>query len=347
VSEPAGGPTWYVYLVRCGDGSLYTGVSTAPERRLAAHAQGRGARYTRGRGPLTLAYVEAQAGRAAALRREREVKAWSHARKEALVAGKQRVQPGSEPGRKDGRSSPEGILYLCPTPVGNLEDITRRAERVLAEVDLVLAEDTRRSSVLLRHLGVHPPVLSFHDGNERQRLPRVLGELAAGKRVALISDAGSPLLSDPGYPLVREAIARGFRVEALPGPTALVPALTASGLPPHPFRFVGFLPRTKARRVRLFEEVRSDAATLVAYEAPHRIRAALQDALAVLGDRRACVAREISKVHETYHRGRLSEILYQLPERPVGEMVLVVAGARDEGAPDPTGGNATETECAD
>ncbi|MCL6595915.1 MAG: 16S rRNA (cytidine(1402)-2'-O)-methyltransferase [Firmicutes bacterium] len=344
MSQVASGPTWYVYLVRCGDGSLYTGISTAPERRLAAHARGRGARYTRGRGPLTLAYVEAQPGRAAALRREREVKAWSHERKEALAAGKRRVQAGSEPGRQDEGPSSEGVLYLCPTPVGNLEDITRRAERVLAEADLVLAEDTRRSAVLLRHLGVRPPVLSFHEGNERRRLPLVLRELAAGKRVALVSDAGSPLLSDPGYPLVREAIARGFRVEALPGPTALVPALTASGLPPHPFRFVGFLPRTRARRMRLFEEVRSDAATLVAYEAPHRIRAALEDALTVLGDRRACVAREISKVHETYHRGRLSELLVQLPERPVGEMVLVLAGARNEGAPDPAGGNATGTE---
>jgi 16S rRNA (cytidine1402-2'-O)-methyltransferase len=321
---------WYVYILRCADDTLYTGVSREPTRRLGQHAMGRGARYTRGRGPFELVYLERAASRAEALRRERAIKELDRRAKERLL---QAAVPAPQAANASGEAAAEGggamggVLYLCPTPIGNLEDITRRAERVLAEADLVLAEDTRHSGRLLQHLGLRRPLLRYHDANERSRIERVMGELAAGRRVALVSDAGSPVLSDPGYPLVREAIARGFRVEALPGPTALIPALTASGLPPHPFRFLGFLPRTRPRRLKAFEEVRDDVATLVAYEAPHRIRAALTDAAEVLGDRPACVARELTKLHETYHRGTLRTVLGQLPEHPVGEIVLVIAGA--------------------
>lgn len=323
------GAIWYVYILRCADRTLYTGVSTEPHRRLDQHTAGRGARYTRGRGPLDMVYLESQPSRIEALRRERAIKRMDREGKEALVK-RQRIAP-EVPAPSDatpGAAPLSGILYLVPTPVGNLEDITRRAERILAEADLVLAEDTRHTGRLLQHLGLKRPLLSYHDQNERGRMDRILALLGEGQRIALVSDAGSPVLSDPGFPLVREAIARGARVEALPGPTALVPALTASGLPPHPFRFVGFLPRTEPKRRRLFEALRDDEATLVAYESPHRIRRALADALAVLGPRPACVAREISKMHETYHRGTLAELPQCLPDQPVGEMVLVIAGAQ-------------------
>jgi len=326
VSAPEPGAPWYVYMVRCRDDSLYTGVSNAPERRAAEHAAGRGARYTRARAPVALVYVEPAASHGEALRRERAIKRLDRRAKERLVAAPPRPDEGTGSAPAPAGHGAAGVLYLCPTPVGNLEDITRRAERVLAEADLVLAEDTRRTGLLLAHLGLRKPMLSYHDANERARLPRAIEALEQGSRVALVSDAGSPLLSDPGYPLVREAIARGIRVEALPGPSALVPALTASGLPPHPFRFVGFLPRTRPRRLRLFASLRDDDATIVAYEAPHRVRAALEDALEALGPRPACAAREISKVHETFHRGTLAQLLDDLPETPVGEIVLVIGG---------------------
>lgn len=325
-----GSDGWYVYMLRCADGSLYTGVTNRPRARLERHSAGRGARYTRGRGPLELVYMEAVADRGAALRRERALKALDRAAKERLV--RERADGPTAPQVQDhvaqpGGASATGVLYLCPTPVGNLDDITRRAERVLAEADLVLAEDTRHSGRLLQHLGLRKPLLSYHDKNERARLARVLAELDAGRRVVLVSDAGSPVLSDPGYPLVRAAIAGGFRVEALPGPTALIPALTASGLPPHPFRFVGFLPRTRPRRLRLFAELANDEATLVAYESPHRIHATLDDVHEALGSRQVCVAREISKLHETYYRGTANAVREMLPDPVVGEIVLVVAGA--------------------
>jgi 16S rRNA (cytidine1402-2'-O)-methyltransferase len=271
--------------------------------------------------------MEAAGDHPSALRRERQIKSLDRREKEALIAA--RETPASAPERIGGRSA--GVLYLCPTPVGNLEDITRRAERVLAEADLVLCEDTRHSGRLLQHLGVKKPLLSYHDRNERARLPRVLSELGAGRKVVLLSDAGSPILSDPGYPLVRAAIEAGVRVEALPGPTALIPALTASGLPPHPFRFIGFLPRTTSRRLRLFRELHEDTATLVAYESPNRVDAALKDLIEALGDRQVCVAREISKMHETYYRGPATVVRTLLPAPTVGEIVLVVAGAASSG----------------
>ncbi len=332
IVEGAAG-AWYVYMLRCADGSLYTGVTNRPGDRLARHRAGRAARYTRGRGPLELVYLESVGGHGDALRRERAIKAMDRGAKERLVrsAG---AAPGPSPEALPGEVAGEGVLYLCPTPVGNLDDITRRAERVLATADLVLAEDTRHTGRLLQHIGVKKPLLSYHDQNERARIGRVLGELEAGRHVVLVSDAGSPLLSDPGYPLVRAAIDRGFRVEALPGPTALIPALTASGLPPHPFRFLGFLPRTRARRLRLFQSLAHDDATLVAYESPHRIRDALQDVCDALGPRSVCVAREISKLHESYYRGVASEVRENLPDPVVGEVVLVIAGSGEKASVD-------------
>lgn len=355
-----------MYVLRCGDGTLYTGIARDVARRLAQHADGRGARYTRGRGPFQVAYTEACPDRTAAQARERAIKRLSRAQKEALIATQardhsihkvattpSRARPtdaraarrtanqegtgvrdtydeeGKREARLDADRAAGGILYLCPTPIGNLEDITLRVIRVLGEADLVLAEDTRRTGLLLRHLGLHKPMRSYHDHNERNRIPEVLAALQAGARVALVSDAGSPVLSDPGFLIVRAAVEAGQRVEALPGPTALVPALTGSGLPPHPFLFLGFPPRTTQRRRRLFASVATLAATLVMYEAPHRIHATMRDALEVLGPRAACVAREISKVHETYHRGQLDTLIETLSANAQGEMVLLIAGATE------------------
>lgn len=245
-----------------------------------------------------------------------------------------------------------GTLYLCPTPIGNLRDITLRVLDVLREVDLVLAEDTRRTATLLRAHGLATPLLSFYDANEERRLPRVLALLAGGRSVALVSDAGYPLLADPGYRLVRAAIGRGLPVTALPGPSAILPALVLSGLPPYPFVFLGFLPRRAGARRRLLRAACRLPWTLVAFETPHRLTAALADLVAVAGaERPAAVARELTKVHESVERGSAGDLLARFRAQPPrGELVLVVGGAPEgEGAPgdeEGDGGGAVPPEAA-
>lgn len=221
-----------------------------------------------------------------------------------------------------------GRLLLVATPIGNLEDLSPRATRALAEADLVACEDTRHSGRLLAHLGVKKPLVSLHEHNERQRLPRILDALAAGETVAVVSDAGTPLLSDPGFPLVRAAVEAGHRVEAIPGPSAILAALVASGLPPYPFTFSGFPPPKSGKRRAFYRRFAALGHTLVLFESPHRLLASLEDALAELGDRRAAVGRELTKLHEEMLYGRLSEIATELARRPSlpGEFVLVVAG---------------------
>ncbi|HEV2763744.1 MAG TPA: 16S rRNA (cytidine(1402)-2'-O)-methyltransferase, partial [Pyrinomonadaceae bacterium] len=202
-----------------------------------------------------------------------------------------------------------GTLYLVATPIGNLEDITRRALRVLSEVDLVACEDTRHTRQLLERYGIDRPTVSYHEHNEQERAAELASRLAAGESVALVSDAGTPAVSDPGFRLVRACVEQGVAVVPVPGPSAFVAALVASGLPTDEFYFGGFLPaRTHARRARL-EEVRALRATLVFYETPHRLAHALADALELLGEREAAVARELTKLHEEIVRGRLSELL--------------------------------------
>ncbi len=221
-----------------------------------------------------------------------------------------------------------GTLCLVATPIGNLEDITLRALRVLREADRIYAEDTRRSGVLLRHHGVATRAVSLHAHNEAARVREVLAALGEGQKIALISDAGSPLVSDPGIRLVDAVLEAGHRVEAIPGPSAVVAALSVSGLAPHPFAFLGFLPRRSgARRTRL-EAYRGRAETLVLFESPHRIGALLDDALAVLGERRACVARELTKLHEEVVRGSLEELALRYKEGSRGEITLVIEGER-------------------
>ena len=224
-----------------------------------------------------------------------------------------------------------GTLFIVAVPIGNLDDMTTRARDVLRSVAVVAAEDTRHFATLARHHGIETWALSYHDHNEESRARELVGRLEAGEDVALVSDAGTPLISDPGFRLVRAAIDAGVRVTSLPGASSVTTALAASGLPPHPFRFLGFLPRTAAARRAALARVRDDEATLVAFEAPRRIVDALRDALESLGDRPACLARSITKPHERYQRGTLSELIATLEaEGEVrGECTLVVGGATE------------------
>jgi 16S rRNA (cytidine1402-2'-O)-methyltransferase len=223
-------------------------------------------------------------------------------------------------------SQAKGTLYLVATPIGNLEDVTRRALRVLAEVEVVACEDTRRTRALLEHFGIRAKTVSYHEHNERERAAELAALIEQGQSVAVVSDAGTPGINDPGYRLVRAAVERGLPVVPVPGPSALVAALAASGLPTDEFYFGGFLPpRAHARRQRL-ASVRELRATLVFYEAPHRIATSLADAREVLGEREAAVARELTKLHEEIARGRLSELAARFSNEGAarGEMVLVI-----------------------
>ena len=220
-----------------------------------------------------------------------------------------------------------GILYIVPTPVGNMEDMTFRAIRILKEVDLVLAEDTRTSGILLKHYEIRNQLMSHHKFNEHGTSAGIVNRLLAGENVALISDAGTPGISDPGFFLVREAVRAGVEVQCLPGATAFVPALVASGLPCDRFVFEGFLPQKKGRQTRL-ESLRDEQRTMVFYESPYRLVKSLQQLADVFGsDRQVSVCREISKVHEESVRGSLDEVVTHFKEKePKGEIVIVLAG---------------------
>ena len=220
-----------------------------------------------------------------------------------------------------------GILYVVPTPVGNMEDITLRALRILKEADLILAEDTRTSGKLLKHYDIHNHLQSHHKFNEHGTSQAVVEKLKAGQTIALISDAGTPGISDPGFYLVREAVAAGVEVQCLPGATALIPALVSSGLPDDRFCFEGFLPQKKGRQTRL-ESLREETRTMVFYESPYRVPKTLQQFAEVFGDdRKVSCCREISKVHEESVRGTLAEVIAHFKEtEPRGEFVIVVGG---------------------
>ena len=220
-----------------------------------------------------------------------------------------------------------GLLYVVPTPVGNMEDMTLRAIRTLKEVDLVLAEDTRTSGILLKHFDIHNSLLSHHKFNEHGTSASVVQRLQGGQNVALISDAGTPGISDPGFFLVREAVRAGIEVQCLPGATAFVPALVSSGLPCDRFVFEGFLPQKKGRQTRL-EQLSDEHRTMVFYESPYRLLKTLQQFAEHFGDdREVSVCREISKIHEESVRGTLSEVIAHFTEhQPKGEIVIVLAG---------------------
>jgi len=224
-----------------------------------------------------------------------------------------------------------GILYIVATPIGNLADITQRAIQTLKDVDIIAAEDTRHTHKLLQHYAIGTKTISYHEHNEQQRSEELLARLREGSDVAIVSDAGTPGINDPGFRLVRLAIQNNISVVSVPGPSALVTALVASGLPTDEFFFGGFLPaRSGARRTRL-AQLRDVPGTLVLYEAPHRLRATLKDAAEVLGVRQAVVARELTKLHEEFCRGTLMELAehYGKSENPRGEIVLLIDRRRD------------------
>ena len=227
---------------------------------------------------------------------------------------------------------PHGILHIVPTPVGNLEDITLRALSVLREADVILAEDTRTSSVLLRHYGIRGQLISNHKFNEHRISGVVKEKLLSGQNVALVSDAGTPGISDPGFLLARECAAEGIEVRTLPGATACIPALVSSGLPCDRFCFEGFLPLKKGRRT-LLEQLTKETRTMIFYESPRRLVRTLEQFIEYFGEDRECsVAREISKLHEEHRRGSLAQVLQHFrAEEPKGEIVIVLAGLPSEG----------------
>ena len=219
------------------------------------------------------------------------------------------------------------MLYVVATPIGNLEDITLRALRVLREVDVIAAEDTRHTRKLLDRYEIHTPLTSYHEHNERTKAPALVRRLEAGESIALVSDAGTPTISDPGYHLIRAAVEKGVPVTPVPGVSAATAALSASGLATDRFVFQGFLPGRRNRRREMLRKLQGDDRTMVFYEAPHRIRESLADMHEVLGDRAAVVGRELTKVHEELLRGTLSQLTGEVEERkPRGEFAIVVEG---------------------
>jgi len=228
-----------------------------------------------------------------------------------------------------------GTLYLVATPIGNLEDFTHRAQRILGEVSLVAAEDTRHTRRLLTHYGIAAHVVSLFEHNERARVPGLLEKLEEGQSIAVVTDAGSPGIADPGYPLVRAAVEAGHRVESIPGPSATIAALQVSGLATDAFSFIGFLPPKSGARRRKFEEWSERRETVVAFESPHRIDACLEDLEGVWGERKIALARELTKTFEQVLRGTAREVRAALTDSTrKGEMVLVLSGwtRRDEAA---------------
>ena len=226
-----------------------------------------------------------------------------------------------------------GILYIVATPIGNLEDITLRAIRTLKEADVIAAEDTRHTQVLLKHFAINTPLTSFHEHNERAKTAQLVTRLERGESIALVSDAGTPAISDPGYRLVVAAIGAGIRVIPIAGPSALIAALSAAGLPTNGFDFRGFLPARKQERRSKLQELRDGRYTMVFYETPHRLQESLDDVREILGDRRMVLAREVTKLHEEFLRGRISEVIGEVSRREIrGEMTLVIEGCSDSNA---------------
>jgi 16S rRNA (cytidine1402-2'-O)-methyltransferase len=218
-----------------------------------------------------------------------------------------------------------GILYIVATPIGNLQDISQRAIETLQSVDIIACEDTRHTQKLLNHLGIKKKLISYHEHNEESRSDELVMVLSEGRSVAIVSDAGTPAINDPGFRIVRKAIEGGIEVIPIPGPSAIIMAMSASGLPTDSFFFGGFLPAKKGERQRRLVELATVSATLIFYEAPHRLAASLDDCLNVLGDRKAVVARELTKMHEEFLRGKLSELASHFhTQKPKGEIVVII-----------------------
>ena len=227
------------------------------------------------------------------------------------------------------------MLYLVSTPIGNLGDISQRALDTLRSVDYVISEDTRITGILLKHFNIKKPQISFREDNEERALPKILALLDESKSVALVTDAGTPGVSDPGFLLVRSVLQAGLPLTAVPGPTALIPALILSGLPVHSFTFRGFPPRKSGARRRFLQVDAASPHTLIFYESPHRLIAFMDDALAVYGDRRAAVANDLTKMFETFYRGRLGELVERFKTEQIrGEYVVVIEGLQAKDLPE-------------
>jgi 16S rRNA (cytidine1402-2'-O)-methyltransferase len=225
----------------------------------------------------------------------------------------------------------EGILYIVSTPIGNLEDITLRALRILKEVDLIAAEDTRRTRQLLTHYGIHKPLISYHEHNQKMREDTLLEKLRTGKQIALVTDAGTPGISDPGTPLIHRAAQEGILLVPIPGPSAAIAGLSISGLPTESFLFYGFLPAKASARKKFLAALKKRPETLIFYESPRRLTALLQEALAILGNRQVVVTREITKIFEETFRGTIGDVLGKIGGEEVkGEITVVLAGNREE-----------------
>jgi 16S rRNA (cytidine1402-2'-O)-methyltransferase len=221
----------------------------------------------------------------------------------------------------------QGILYVVSTPIGNLEDITLRALRILKEVDLIAAEDTRHTNILLKHFGIQTPLTSYFEGNELKKRGFILSRMKQGDQIALVSDAGTPGISDPGFRLVRLAIENQILVVPIPGPSAVIAALSVAGLPTDAFIFKGFLPHKSKKRRDLLKQLEEVRETLIFYESPHRLTETLKDILEILGDREIVLTRELTKIYEEVLRGKVSEIQNQLAERKLkGEITLIISG---------------------
>jgi len=224
-------------------------------------------------------------------------------------------------------NSTKGILYIVSTPIGNREDITLRALRILKEVDLIAAEDTRHTNLLLRHFGIQTPLTSYFEGNELKKKEFILSKLKQGHQIALVSDAGTPGISDPGFRLIQTAIENQILIVPIPGPSAVITALSVSGLPTDSFLFKGFLPHKPKKRKDLLKQLEEAKATLIFYESPHRLAESLKDILDVLGDREMALTRELTKIYEEVLRGKVSEIINQIGEKKLkGEITLVISG---------------------
>ncbi len=224
-------------------------------------------------------------------------------------------------------NSTKGTLYIVSTPIGNLEDITLRALRILKEVDLIAAEDTRHTGLLLRHFGIQKPLTSYFEGNELKKREWILSRLKQGDRIALVSDAGTPGISDPGFRLIQMVIENQIPIIPIPGPSAVIAALSVSGLPTDAFLFKGFFPHKSKKRRDLLKQLEETKETLIFYESPHRITETLKDILDILGDREIVLTRELTKIYEEILRGKLSEIQNQIGEKKLkGEITLVISG---------------------
>lgn len=219
-------------------------------------------------------------------------------------------------------------VYLIPTPIGNLEDITLRAINILKEVEVVFSEDTRVTGLLLQNLNIKKKLIANHEYNENENKDKIIKYLKDGYSVGIVTDRGTPIISDPGYPLAHHVISQGYNVVGLPGPTALIPALIMSGLNPAPFLFYGFLNSKEQRREKELEELKNIKATMIFYESPHRIKKTLNDMLNILGNRNISISREISKKFEEVYRGTITDVLVEL-EEPKGEFVIVVEGTTE------------------